>query len=416
MSKILIHSIVFSPDAVSTAYLYNDIALKLKEKGYEVVVLTTTPQYNVIENEIKKQPLKRKIYGVFYESSYFGIKVIHVSQKKYKSTLLRILGFIYWHIISFIIGVFEKKVDVILSPSPPLSIGLINIFLGKIKKCKVIYNVQEIYPDLLIEQKGLKSKSIISCLKWIERFVYNKSDAVTTIDKVFYDSICNRFDNKNKLHIIPNFVDTAIYKPISQVLSNLNSSYFPINNKSLKIMYAGNIGYAQDWETLLRVAIELRNNNVDFYIIGEGVMKDSLESEVAKNNLENVHIISYQPRELMPSLIAYSDLQFIFMSNKTDKQGFPSKVYTIMACSKPLIVCSSENTPIINFLESIHCAFLIKENNIDAKTKKVVDFIRNSSKDELIDMGKRGFDEVLKYYSKDSVTDKYIELIGSLTK
>ncbi len=144
MKKILIHSIAFSPDGVSTAYLYNDIAIKFKECGFEVSVLTTTPHYNVVESELLKQPLKRKAIGLYYESNFQGIKVKHVYQKKYNNTFLRLLGFVYWHIISFFLGVFEKNIDLIISPSPPLSIGIINIFIGKIKRAKVIYNVQEI--------------------------------------------------------------------------------------------------------------------------------------------------------------------------------------------------------------------------------------------------------------------------------
>ena len=59
--KILIHSLIFSPDGVSTAYLYNDIALKFQENGYEVLVLTTTPHYNVVESQLAAQPLKWKV-------------------------------------------------------------------------------------------------------------------------------------------------------------------------------------------------------------------------------------------------------------------------------------------------------------------------------------------------------------------
>ena len=94
--KILIHSIVFSPDGVSTAYLYNDIALGFKDAGHEVVVLTTTPHYNLIEAALQKQPLNRKLFGLFYESDFDGIRVIHVPLKKYKSTIIRIFSFIYW--------------------------------------------------------------------------------------------------------------------------------------------------------------------------------------------------------------------------------------------------------------------------------------------------------------------------------
>ena len=79
--KILIHSLIFSPDGVSTAYLYNDIALKFQSSGYEVVVLTTTPHYNIVKSQLIKQPLKWKIWGICKISYFHGIKVIHVPQK-----------------------------------------------------------------------------------------------------------------------------------------------------------------------------------------------------------------------------------------------------------------------------------------------------------------------------------------------
>ena len=411
--KILIHSIVFSPDGVSTAYLYNDIALKFKESGYEVVVLTTTPHYNAVASELKKQPLRKRAFGLYYESYFQGIKVKHVYQKKYKSTIRRLLGFVYWHIVSFLLALFEKKVDLILSPSPPLTIGLLNVIIAKLKGTKVVYNVQEIYPDLLIEEGGLKSKVVISFLKWMEKIVYNHSNAVTTIDRIFYETIVPRFKDKSKLHIIPNFVDTDIYKPIEKETSELNKDLFP-DTQSLKIMYAGNIGHAQDWEPLIALADELKEDAVEFFVIGEGAMKDKLLQEKADRGLKKLHIIPYQPRELMPSLIAYSDLQFIFMASHTEGHGFPSKVYTIMACAKPLVVCSGENTPIINFLNDKDCAFLVTKKNVQFKVNSIANFIRSTPLSELERMGKNGYVNIANNYSKEKVTGEYAELVKSL--
>lgn len=413
MSRILIHTIAFSPDGVSTAYLYNDIALKFKEVGYEVTVLTTTPHYNVVEADLRKQPLKRKLLGLYFESNYQGITVKHIPQKKFKSSILRMLGFLFWHFASFILGLFETKIDIILSPSPPLTIGFLNIILGKLKGAKVIYNVQEIYPDLLIDGGGLKSKGIISILKWLERFVYNYSDKVTTIDKVFYNTILNRFRDKSKLSIIPNFVDTSIYKPFSGKPIDIDTKYFPEKN-SLKLMYAGNIGHAQDWEPLVKIATQLKDENIEFFIVGEGVMKEFLEKEITSNELSKVHLIPYQNRESIPSLIAYSDLQFIFMSPLMDGQGFPSKVYTIMACAKPMLVCSGKETPIINFLKDKDCAFLIEERDINKKTDQIVKLLKTITKDELNVMGKRGLSDINLNYSKEVVVDLYINLANSL--
>lgn len=413
MSKILIHSIAFSPDGVSTAYLFNDIALKFKENGFEVIVLTTTPHYNVIKDALKKQPLKPILGGLYYTSNYEGIKVYHIPQKKFKSSILRMLGFLYWHFASFVLGLSEKKIDIILSPSPPLTIGFINIILAKLKGAKVIYNVQEIYPDLLIESGGLKSKEIIFLLKWLERFVYNYSDIVTTIDKVFYDTIVNRFNDKSKLYIIPNFVDTSLYKPFSSNGVEVDSKYFP-NSNSLKLMYAGNIGHAQDWNTLVKIALQLREEKIEFFIIGEGVLKKFLEKEINTHELTNIHLIPYQSRESIPSLIAYSDLQFIFMSPQTEGHGFPSKIYTIMACAKPILVCSGENTPIINFLKGKNCAFLIEESDLNKKTDIIVDILKSIYKEELKIMGNRGFTYINSNYSKEVVTDMYINMANSL--
>ena len=165
--KVLIHSLVFNPDGVSTAYLYGDIAKSLKDKGFEVIVLTTTPHYNRVNSQIEKQPSKWKVWGFLKKSTFYGIPVYHVPQKKFKSTILRLFGFIYWHIVSFITALSIGKVDVILSPSPPLTIGLLNVWLGKIKGAKVIYNVQEVYPDIL----GKKSGVVYNILSRMEYYI-----------------------------------------------------------------------------------------------------------------------------------------------------------------------------------------------------------------------------------------------------
>lgn len=406
--KILIHSLIFSPDGVSTAYLYNDIALEFQRQGYEVVVLTTTPHYNVLKAQLRMQPLKWLVWGFCKQSDFHGIKVLHIPQKKFKNTFLRLLGFAYWHIVAFFIGLFQRKINVVLSPSPPLTIGVINLWLARLKKCKVVYNVQEIYPDILGKKEGL----IISVLRKMEHYVYNASDAVTTIDQVFYDTILPRFKDKSRLHIIPNFVDTDLYSPIVDGRYKLDETLFPLSN-SLKLLYAGNIGFAQDWETLIDLAEQTRNLGIDYFIIGEGVMKDYLEEEKRKRNLSHIHILPYQSRELMPSILKYSDIQFIFMTPEMEKQGFPSKVYTIMACAKPLLVCSGKDTPIVNFLRNSNCAKLVTEKN-KQRIIEMVDWLQSVSTEKLKEMGECGLHIVETTYSKRIVTKQYVDLVDSL--
>lgn len=414
--KILIHSIAFSPDGVSTAYLYNDIAVNLVENNYDVIVLTTTPHYNIVEEELKKQPLKSKWGGIYYESYFNDIKVLHVPQRKFKSALLRMIAFVYWHAISMILGLLQGKIDLILSPSPPLTIGVISIFIGKLKNAKIIYNVQEIYPDFLINQGLLKFSPFINILKSIEKYVYNQSDAVTTIDSIFYETIMSRFKDKNKLKLIPNFVDTDVYKPINLKNLTLNESLFPSTNNSLKLMYAGNIGHAQDWKPLLEIAKSVRNLPVEFWIIGEGVMREYLQESVETFNLSNIHIVNYQARETMASIMAYGDIHFIFMTPEMEGQGFPSKVYSIMACAKPLLIISGKNTPLNNFLTNTSSSFIVETKVYSEKINEVLKVINLtlSNKKLLQEMGANGMDIISKDYSKEVVTQKYLQLINKL--
>jgi len=408
MKRVLIHSLIFSPDGVSTAYLYNDIALKLKEQGYDVVVLTATPHFNLVPELLAEQPLHWKVWGLCKVSNYKGIKVYHVPQKKFKSTILRLIGFVYWHFIALILGLCIRKVDLILSPSPPLTIGAINLILGKVKGCKVVYNVQEIYPDIL----KLKGGITLKFLSWMEKKVYNGSDAVTTIDQVFYDTIVDRFEDKSKLKIIPNFVDTELYHEY-QWEGFWDSAVFPKNDK-IKLLYAGNIGFAQDWDPLLALAEKTQDIEVEYIVIGEGAKREYLVEETERRKLRNVRILPYQPRSLMPAILSYSDVNFIFMAPEMDGDGFPSKVYTIMACERPLLVLSGENTPIVNFLKDKGCAKLVTEKDSQKKVDEMSDWLHRVTKDELREMGKRGLKTVQEKYAKEKVTSLYAGLVKEL--
>lgn len=408
--KILIHSLIFSPDGVSTAYLYNDIALAFQKRGFEVVVLSTTPHFNVVEEQLAEQPMKWGVWGLYKKSLFHGIPVYHVPQKKFKSTLLRLIGFVYWHIVSLFVGLTIKNVDVILSPSPPLTIGLLNLWLGILKGAKVVYNVQEIYPDIL----GKKSGLVYNVLSKLEHKVYNSSDAVTTIDQVFHDTIVDRFEDRKKLHIIPNFVDTDLYRT-GVSTEALDKSLFP-ETDTIKMLYAGNIGFAQDWEPLVRLAEKTRDLNVEYFLIGEGVMKKYVEDKKQELGLDKLHVLPYQPRHLMPAILAYSDVQYIFMTPKMEGMGFPSKVYTIMACGRPLLICSGENTPIVNFLQPVGCAKLVTDHDLEKKTDEMAAWLGSMSREKLREMGAKGEQVILGQYTKEIVANQYVDLCEELVK
>lgn len=410
LKKVLIHSIVFSPDGVSTAYLYNDIAKGLIDAGLDVVVLTTTPHYNLVDSVVSSQNLSKEFFGLYSRSNFEGIKVYHIPLKKYNSTFKRILSFIYWHFTSFIFGIFIRNIDYVLSVSPPLSIGFVSLLISKLKGAKAIYNVQEIYPDLLIKQGKIRSKLAINMLTLMEKIIYDYSDAIITIDDFFYSKLIPRIKNPNKLAVIPNFVDTNLYRP-SQYLSPDNKICQKDKDKFI-LLYAGNIGHFQDWEPIFFSAQELSEENIEFWIIGEGVQKNHLQSRVSNGNFKNIKIFPYQTRQLISEINNYADIHFISTNQEMEQEGFPSKVYTIMACAKPLIVITGKSTPLYEFLKNKNCAILVSHD----RNKLFTSAIRRLVRDENLrkKLGSNGYSEIIKCFSKEVVVSKYSELIVSL--
>ena len=407
--RILIYSLVFSPDGVSTAYLYNDLALGFQKRGYEVCVLTTTPHFNLIEGALSKQPLKKLFLGLFYVSYFNGIKVFHIPLKKHKSTLLRMFSFIYWHKMSFFVGLFLKRPDVILTPSPPLTSGLLAILLAKLKGAKTIYNVQEIYPDLLINLGHLKNPFLINFLKRLERFVYNSSSAVTTIDKQFYNIIKPRIKKENSLHIIPNFVDTELY--VTESSAKLPPEFLSKPGFT-NMLYAGNIGLAQEWDLVLNLAKEIKNESIIIWIIGEGVKKEYLKTQIEKHNLSNIKLLPYQDRKYMPAINLFADFHFIAMDKSMENDGFPSKVYSILASGRPMVIVSSENTPIISFLNETDTSLLVTDHSLSGFKNAVLKL--SLDKELRYYLGENGRKVIERNYTKEHIIKKYAKLFEKL--
>ena len=408
--RILIYSLVFSPDGVSTAYLYNDLALGFQKRGYEVSVLTTTPHFNLIEGALNEQPLQKRFLGLFYQSDFNGIKVFHIPLKKHKSTLLRMLSFIYWHKMSFFVGLFLKRPDVILTPSPPLTSGLLAILLAKLKGAKTIYNVQEIYPDLLINLGHLKTPFLINFLKRLERFVYNSSSAVTTIDKQFYNIIKPRIKKENSLHIIPNFVDTELY--VTESSAKLPPEFLSKPGFT-NMLYAGNIGLAQEWDLVLNLAKEIKNESIIIWIIGEGVKKEYLKTQIEKHNLSNIKLLPYQDRKYMPAINLFADFHYIAMDKSMENDGFPSKVYSILASGRPMVIVSSENTPIISFLNETDTSLLVTDHSLSGFKNAVLKLA--TDKELRISLGANGRKIIDQYYTKEKVISQYLNLFENLS-
>ena len=417
MSDVLLVSLVYPPDSVSTAQIMGELSVDLKNHGHRVTVISTIPHYNRnLENELS-QPMRAKWGKLLYQSEYHGIIVYHIFMPtKSKNIFSRLLAWIFFHIMSVLVGLMIiPRPSIIIAPSPPLTIGLSCWLLGIFYKVPYIYNVQEIYPDIAIRLGAIRNHWIIKILYHLEKFVYNKSSAVTVIASQMRDQILAKGIPSDKVHVLPNFVDTKDFVPRHK--DNDFSRKYNLHNKFI-VSYAGNMGPAQGLEYFIDAANILKEKlGIYFLMLGNGILKDSLLQRVNGYELENFIFLPYQDYSLMGKVYGASDVCLVPQAIETGFEAVPSKVYRIMSCSRPVLAITDKNSDLARLVTDASCGNIVKPGSSTILAKNILQAYQNQH--EWQKMGTSGREHVTRYYSRENVTDQYnnlIEVLSSNTK
>jgi colanic acid biosynthesis glycosyl transferase WcaI len=410
--KILFLTLVFSPDGVSTSVLMTELALDLRALGHKVTVLTTTPHYNIEPEALSQQPLKPRWGGLLYESNCQGIPVYHTSVSiKGRRVIARLLDYARFHAIGSVAALtLLDKFDLILAPSPPLTIGLAAWVLGLIDRVPFIYNVQEIYPDIAISLGILRNRNMIKIAKYIEQFIYSQSRSVVVISEWFRRRLLAKGVPPEKLTVIPNSVDTEFMKQGER--HNPFSAAHGLDDRFV-VLYAGNIGLTQGFETILAAARKLAHiPDLHFLIVGDGARRLWLEEQLARESMSNIILLPYQPRSVVPQVYASSDLCLVPLKQGTAQETFPSKIYTIMAASRPVVVSADPDSELAWVTERADCGWVVAPDDPEALARAIED-VYHQRKD-LKNKGSNGRDYAVRYHSRKAIARQYDALIRQI--
>lgn len=411
--KILLVSLVFAPDGVSTAILLTELAAQLRQIGHDLVVVTTTPHYNQDIDSLNAQPLYPRWGSFLMQSDCRGIRVYHARVRpKGKRVLSRLFDYINFHVIGTLAGLrLGGKYDIVLAPSPPLTVGLSAMILAWARRVPFIYNVQEIYPDLAVELGVLKNRPLIRFFECLERFIYARAKIVVVISERFRQRLLAKGVPAEKIAVIPNFVDVNEVQPGER---HNDFSRRHRLDQSFVVQYAGNIGLTQDFETIIAAAQLLKDiPEVHFLIVGDGARRTWLVQQIEELKLRNMRWLPYQPRSIMPQLYASSDICLVPLRHSMARDTFPSKIYTIMAAGRPALVSADPDSELAAVVGQSKCGAAVSPGDPVAMT----DAIRamHSRRDELREMGQRGRQFVEKNHSPQAVANQYHALIESIT-
>jgi putative colanic acid biosynthesis glycosyltransferase WcaI len=407
--RIVLLSLVFRPDNVSTAHVMADLAADLVAAGHEVTVFTTTPHYNPDPGAEAAQP-RRSYWGrVLQTSDYRGMRVYHAwMPRKGRSVLLRLLAWVWFHVVSTLAAlVLARRPTVILVPSPPLTAGVSAWVLGGLRSAPFVYNVQEIYPDIAINLGALRNPSAIRMMYALERFVYRRARAITVIAPRMRERLLEKGVPASKVVVIPNFVDLGDLSPRPK--DNPFSREFGVHDKFV-VSYAGNLGPAQGLECFVDVAALLREHaHIRLLLIGDGMLAGPLRARAAAQGLANLLVIPYQPYSVVPDIYGASDVCVVAQAAMTGSDAIPSKVYRIMACERPIVAATDHRSDLAHLIRDADAGVVIPAESADALATAVRDAVANPERWRRRAASGRAY--VAEHYARGTVSGQYEKLL-----
>ncbi len=349
------------------------ISLQLIENGHQVTLVTSRNiQNKFIENEVID-----------------GIKVIYIRNQYSNefSILRRIFSFVSFMIASSVVTFKQKKPDILIATSTPLTIGFPALLMSFLKRIPYIFEVRDLWPEFPIQMGAIKSKSARKILESFEKIIYRKALHIIALSPGMKDGIVEAGIDPGRITIIPNMSKNDRFYPHRKNENIMRS--FGISSDKFNLIHFGAIGPANGLEYLINAARILNSekiNDIQIILLGGGMIRKELEKEVEDCRLNTiVYFIDSQPMNITSEIVNCCDCSIICFKNLQVLQtNSPNKLFDSLAAGKPVIVNSAGWTK--DLVEENQCGFFVDPEKPDDLVKAVLKF--KNDKDLAILMGK----------------------------
>jgi glycosyltransferase involved in cell wall biosynthesis len=406
MKILLIHQ-YFLEENDSGGTRFNEMAGIWSENGHEITVLAGMIHANANE---KRAEYKGKY---FFHKQHGKVSVwrCHTSEKYNTNYLGRLWGYFSFVISSMLAGCLKlrSKFDLILVTSPPLFVGITALFLSGIKRIPYVFEVRDLWPESAIDAGILKNKFVIRMAYWFERLIYRKARLITVLTPAFRDILIRKKNiPPDKIIFIPNAVDFSL---LEEVLQGFDPVKFRIKqglNERFIIVYVGAHGIANHLVQLLDTAELVKDTNVVFQLIGNGMEKQWLIEEARRRNVKNV--IFHEPvskKDIFKFILA-SDLgTSVLKRADTFKTVYSNKTFDYMACRKPILMIIDGVSR--ELVEKADCGVFAEPEFPEDIADKIQFYLKNPT--SRITHGENGYKFAREHFDRKSLAKKYLEYL-----
>ena len=335
--RILFLSDNFPPEGNAPATRLHEHARRWVREGHKVTVITCAPNF----------PEGRLFAG--YRNAWRhvemldGIRVVRV--KTYitanEGFLKRTLDYMSFMLMGFVMGLFERRPDVVVATSPQFFCAIGGWALSVAKRRPFVFELRDLWPASIVAVGAMRKSLTIRLLEKVELFLYRRADAIVSVTRSFREDLVARGIHRDKIHVVINGVDLERYEPRSRDASL--ACEFGLEGKFVA-GYMGTHGMAHALPKVLEAAERLRDrDDIAFFFAGAGAERATVERLVVERGLHNVRLIPRQPKERMPALWSICDLAIVpLRDTPVFATVIPSKIFEAMGMGVPILMSLPE--------------------------------------------------------------------------
>ena len=406
--KLLLLPAYFYPELVSDTPLDDARYQAYADAGFEMLVHTPIPTRSVSDED------KRKYSSIHREEMYDGMMKVHRFKMvdEGKNPIGRAIRYILCFLKQLWYGLREKNIDCIFVISTPPIQGALAAFIKNRKKCKFVYNLQDIFPDTLVGAGLAKKGGILWNIgRMIENYTYRNADKIIVISQDFKRNIMAKGVPEEKIEIVYNWVDQNAIHPVDDNDNPLFDE-FGISKDKFRVVYAGNLGNAQNLDIIIQAAEKLKENeDIEYLIFGKGGLEDDLRKEIVSKCLKNVILLPLQPYERVSYVYGLGNVCLVSCKAGFGGSALPSKTWSILSAGRP-VIASFDEGELKDTLEANQMGVYSQAENVDEFVSSLKELMQNPHKCK--EMGERGRKYILNNLTREVGTSRYVEIIKSV--
>ena len=401
MMKAIFPCSYYLPETAASLYITDNIVHACADKGIEVDLYTPSPTRNVPDGSVWERE-ERQMDGKL------RIHRFHLYGEG-KNPMLRALRYFLGEFILLHYCMWKKYDVAFVDSTPPIQ-GLKMPLIKWLKRKPTIYNVQDIFPDSLVGTGLTHEGSLIWKIgRMVEKITYRYADKIIVISEDFKKNIMAKGVPEDKIVVIYNWVDQNKVVDVPREENKLFDVY-GLERSKFYITYNGNIGLTQNMDMLLDVAKELQKvyEDIHFVLVGNGAYLDEVKRKVADQQLENVHLLPFQPYEDISHVFSLGDASLVISKPGVGANSVPSKTWSIMSASRPVLANFDENE-LKTIIENNHCGIFTKAGDKDAFKESILTLYNH--RELCKEYGHNGRKFVLDNLTREVGTQKYVDVI-----